>query len=161
MAKKYHVTTIVPEIAAYNFTAGEVMCNLTKLPLPVRMGESCKLVDVKAVDGGNIGNDLIVFFVENNSGGNLGTLNAPFNISFANLNKNIYLGHRVLDSHTNLVNLDLYESSSLGEPNIVLRAAKEGEGVETGCYFSLISEDGYDSSGLTTNMISLTFTFEV
>ena len=43
MAKKYSTVTVTPTIAATSFDNNDVIGDFTRLPLPVRDGESCLL----------------------------------------------------------------------------------------------------------------------
>ena len=59
----------------------------------------------------------------------------------------------------------MYEAAygELNGRDIILRGANEGSestGNE-GCYFSLITVAGYDSSAAATNKVTLTFSFEM
>lgn len=121
-------------------------------------------MNIQIVDGNNLGTDIIFVFTENNSGGNLGTAGSGSNISFDNMNKNVFLAITKVMSHTNIGSLDLYEEAynALSGRNIILRGANEGPNSSgnEGCYFSLITSGGYDSSAAAANKITITFSFE-
>ena len=96
----YDVITIAPTVSDAAHAAGDVMFNLTAVPLPPYIGgASYKLINLfmeVASGGGEDDTKIGVLFFRKNTTTSLGTLNATADISAANFTANEYLGSAFL-----------------------------------------------------------------
>ncbi len=164
MAKKYSTVTITPTIVKANFTSGDVMGDFTRLPLPVRDGESVMLRSIAVIDAEDLGKDIDIIFVKNTSGdAELGTSDAAVDISDANLKTNVFLGHVTVDFSANTSDLIENKVSTVKDVNLILTSSNQDstDGVQTGCFFGIIAREDTNTSGGANDHLTITFGFEI
>ena len=167
MAKRYSTVTITPTIVKANFAAADVMGDFTRLPLPVRDGESVMLKSIAVIDAEDLGKDFDIIFVKNTSGDTeLGTNDDVVDITDANLKSNVLLGHVVVDFSANTSDLVASQISTIKDVNLILTSSvdqtiTDHETAQTGCYFGIIAREGTNTSGGANSHLTFTFGFEI
>ena len=172
MVKKYSTVTITPTIVKANFTSGDVMGDFTRLPLPVRNGESVMLRSIAVIDAEDLGKNFDIIFVKNTSGdAELGTSDAAVDISDANLKTNVFLGSVSVDGDAataatkSISASDLIGSkvTTLTDINLILTSSNQDstDGVQTGCFFGIIAREDTDTSAGANDHLTITFGFEI
>ena len=164
MAKKYSTVTITPTIVKANFTSGDVMGDFTRLPLPVRDGESAMLRSIAVIDAEDLGKDIDIIFVKNTSGdAELGTSDGAVDITDANLKTNVFLGHVTVDFSANTSDLIGSKVSTVKDVNLILTSSNQDstDGVQTGCFFGIIAREATDTSAGDNDHLTITFGFEI
>ena len=133
MAKKYSTVTVTPTIAATSFDNNDVIGDFTRLPLPVRDGESCLLKSITVIDTEHTGANLDIIFVKNTDGDTeLGDNDGAVDISDANLKTNTLLGHvSITVPGTDLITCEVGTTTDI---NLVLTSSNQDstDGVQTG-----------------------------
>tara|TARA_R100000231_G_C5219888_1_gene133215 strand:+ start:52 stop:549 length:498 start_codon:yes stop_codon:yes gene_type:complete len=164
MAKKYSTVTITPTIVKADFADGDVMGDFTRLPLPVRDGESVMLKNISIVDVEDLGKDIDIIFVKNTSGdAELGTSDGAVDITDANLKTNVFLGHVTVDFSANTSDLIGSKVSTVKDVNLILTSSNQDstDGVQTGCFFGIIAREATDTSAGANDHLTITFGFEI
>ena len=161
MAKKYSTVTVTPTIAATSFDNNDVIGDFTRLPLPVRDGESCLLKSITVIDTEHTGANLDIIFIKNTDGDTeLGDNDGAVDISDANLKTNTLLGHvSITVPGTDLITCEVGTTTDI---NLVLTSSNQDstDGVQTGCFFGIIARAASDASG-NANHLTFTFGFEI
>ena len=162
MAKRYSTVTITPTIVKAAFDDDDVIGDFTRLPLPVRDGESCLLRSVTVIDTEHTGANLDIIFVKNTSGdAELGTSGSAVDITDANLRTNTLLGHvSVTIPGSDLITGEVGTTTDI---NLVLTSSNQDstDGVQTGCFFGIVARDASDTSGGSNDHLTFTFGFEI
>ncbi len=114
----YDVITIAPTVSDAAHAAGDVVFNLTAVPLPpYRDGMSYKLINLfmeVSSGGGEDDTKIGVLFFRKNTTPSLGTLNATANISAANFTANEFLGSSFLGlTDGSNIDLDLIDNVAI------------------------------------------------
>ena len=176
MAKKYSTVTVTPPIAATSFDDNDVIGDFTRLPLPVRDGESCLLKSITVIDTEHTGANLDIIFVKNTDGdAELGTHDDAVDITDANLRTNVFLGSVSVDGDAataatkSISASDLIASkvTTLTDINLILTSSvdqtiTDHETAQTGCFFGIIAREATDVSGESGNdHLTITFGFEI
>ena len=172
MAKKYSTVTITPTIVKADFADADVMGDFTRLPLPVRDGESVMLKSVAVIDAEDLGKNFDIVFVKNTSGDTeLGTHDDAVDITDANLKTNVFLGSVSVDGDAataatkSISASDLVASkvTTLTDINLILTSSNQDstDGVQTGCFFGIIAREATDTSGGANDHLTITFGFEI
>lgn len=164
MAKRYSTVTITPTIVKAAFDDNDVIGDFTRLPLPVRDGESCLLKSITVIDTEHTGANLDLIFVKNTGGdAELGTSGGAVDITDANLRTNVLLGHVNLTiPGSDLVTGEVGTATDI---NLILTSSvdqvvTDHEKAQTGCFFGIIARDASDTSGGSNDHLTFTFGFE-
>ena len=176
MAKRYSTVTVTPTIVKANFGNNDVMGDFTRLPLPVRDGESVKLKSIAVIDAADLGKNFDIIFVKNTDGdAELGTHDGAVVITDANLRTNVFLGSVSVDGDAataatkSISASDLIASkvTTLTDINLILTSSvdqtiTDHETAQTGCFFGIIAREATDVSGESGNdHLTITFGFEI
>ena len=172
MAKKYSTVTVTPTIVKADFGNNDVMGDFTRLPLPVRDGESVMLKSIAVIDAADLGKNFDIIFVKNTDGdAELGTHDGAVDITDANLRTNVFLGSVSVDGDAataatkSISASDLVASkvTTLTDINLILTSSNQDstDGVQTGCFFGIIAREATDTSGGANDHLTITFGFEI
>ena len=175
MAKRYSTVTITPTIVKASFSDGDVMGDFTRLPLPVRDGESVMLKSIAVIDVEDKGKDFDIIFVKNTDGDTeLGTNDDVVDITDANLRTNVFLGSVSVEGDAatagtkSISASDLIASkvTTLTDINLILTSSvdqtiTDHETAQTGCFFGIITRENTNTSGGANSHLTFTFGFEI